>query len=70
MPNVDFPRPVRPLVSRDVLVETFLEGVPVSSFVQKESAGLVPTVMGRTIGKAGVMNFLKMVLVDNFVVRR
>ena len=34
IPCVRFPRPVRPFVKRNVLVETFEEGVPISSFLE------------------------------------
>lgn len=37
IPQVRFPRPVRPLVSSHVLVETFEEGVPVSYFLSEKA---------------------------------
>ncbi|XP_048863300.1 uncharacterized aarF domain-containing protein kinase 2 [Brienomyrus brachyistius] len=64
--NVDavrFPTPLRPFVTRDVLVETFEESEPISSFLGQE----VPEDVKRKIARMGVDALLKMVFVDNFV---
>ncbi|KAM6203068.1 putative aarF domain-containing protein kinase 2 [Rhynchocyon petersi] len=61
--GVRFPTPLRPLVSRDVLVETFEESVPVSRYQQTE----VPEELKRQIAQLGIRMLLKMIFVDNFV---
>uniref|UniRef100_A0A8C0WP53 ABC1 atypical kinase-like domain-containing protein n=1 Tax=Castor canadensis TaxID=51338 RepID=A0A8C0WP53_CASCN len=61
--SVKFPTPLHPFVARDVLVETYEESVPVSSFQQ---AG-IPTDLKRKIAQLGIHMLLKMIFVDNFV---
>ncbi|KAI5947981.1 putative aarF domain-containing protein kinase 2 [Manis javanica] len=61
--SVKFPTPLRPFVTRDVLVETYEESVPVSSYQQ---AG-IPLDLKRKIARLGINMLLKMVFVDNFV---
>ncbi|KAM5255657.1 putative aarF domain-containing protein kinase 2 [Ctenodactylus gundi] len=61
--SVRFPTPLRPLVTRDILVETYEESVPVSSYQQ---AG-IPTDLKRKIAQLGINMLLKMIFVDNFV---
>lgn len=61
--SVKFPTPLHPFVTRDVLVETYEESVPVSSYQQ---AG-IPTDLKRKIARLGLNMLLKMIFVDNFV---
>ncbi|XP_004677272.1 PREDICTED: uncharacterized aarF domain-containing protein kinase 2 [Condylura cristata] len=61
--SVKFPTPLRPFVTRDVLVETYEESVPVSSYQQ---AG-IPDALKRKIARLGINMLLKMIFVDNFV---
>nr|XP_045366932.1 uncharacterized aarF domain-containing protein kinase 2 isoform X3 [Camelus bactrianus] len=61
--SVKFPTPLRPFVTRDVLVETYEESVPVSSYQQ---AG-IPIDVKRKIAQLGINMLLKMIFVDNFV---
>lgn len=61
--SIKFPTPLRPFVTRDVLVETYEESVPVSSFQQ---AG-TPVPVKRKIARLGINMLLKMIFVDNFV---
>uniref|UniRef100_A0A8D1G637 AarF domain containing kinase 2 n=1 Tax=Sus scrofa TaxID=9823 RepID=A0A8D1G637_PIG len=61
--SVKFPTPLRPFVTRDVLVETYEESVPVSSYQQ---AG-IPVDVKRKIARLGINMLLKMIFVDNFV---
>ncbi|CAH7470589.1 Adck2 [Phodopus roborovskii] len=63
MASVKFPTPLHPLVSRDILVETYEESVPVSSYQQ---AG-TPAHLKRKIAQLGINMLLKMIFVDNFV---
>ncbi|XP_074123839.1 putative aarF domain-containing protein kinase 2 isoform X4 [Sminthopsis crassicaudata] len=60
---VRFPTPLQPFVTRDVLVETFEESVPVSWYQKSE----IPTKLKGKIAKLGIDMLLKMVFVDNFV---
>eukprot|EP00201_Polytomella_parva_P013490 CAMPEP_0175061018 /NCGR_PEP_ID=MMETSP0052_2-20121109/13355_1 /TAXON_ID=51329 ORGANISM="Polytomella parva, Strain SAG 63-3" /NCGR_SAMPLE_ID=MMETSP0052_2 /ASSEMBLY_ACC=CAM_ASM_000194 /LENGTH=425 /DNA_ID=CAMNT_0016326833 /DNA_START=703 /DNA_END=1980 /DNA_ORIENTATION=- len=59
--NVDFPRPIFPLVSTDVLVESFEEGCLISRYVRQQHP------YNRVLAKTGVGLFLKMMLHDNFI---
>lgn len=61
--SVRFPTPLHPLVARDILVETYEESVPVSSYQQ---AG-IPADLKRKIAHLGINMLLKMIFVDNFV---
>ncbi|XP_024410817.2 uncharacterized aarF domain-containing protein kinase 2 [Desmodus rotundus] len=61
--SVRFPTPLHPFVTRDVLVETYEESVPVSSYQQ---AG-IPVDLKRKIARLGINMLLKMIFVDNFV---
>ncbi|KAM8815564.1 putative aarF domain-containing protein kinase 2 [Rhynchonycteris naso] len=61
--SVRFPTPLHPFVTRDVLVETYEESVPVSSYQQ---AG-TPTDLKKKIAWLGINMLLKMIFVDNFV---
>lgn len=58
-----FPTPLRPFVTRTVLVETYEESEPISKYLSPE----VPAAVKRRIARMGVDLLLKMVFVDNFV---
>ncbi|XP_025939664.1 uncharacterized aarF domain-containing protein kinase 2, partial [Apteryx rowi] len=60
---VKFPTPLRPLVTTDVLVETFEESEPISQYLHAEIA----TELRQRLAKMGMDMLLKMVFVDNFV---
>ncbi|KAK1788802.1 hypothetical protein P4O66_002614 [Electrophorus voltai] len=60
---VKFPTPLRPFVTRTVLVETYEESEPISTYLRSE----VPVAMKQRIARMGVDTLLKMVFVDNFV---
>ncbi|XP_075414864.1 putative aarF domain-containing protein kinase 2 [Tenrec ecaudatus] len=60
---VRFPTPLRPFISREVLVETYEESVPVSRYQQ----AAVPVELKRQIARLGIRMLLKMIFVDNFV---
>ncbi|XP_062859305.1 uncharacterized aarF domain-containing protein kinase 2 [Trichomycterus rosablanca] len=60
---VKFPTPLRPFVTRTVLVETYEESEPISNYLSSE----VPTAVKQRIARMGVDTLLKMVFVDNFV---
>ncbi|XP_057693823.1 uncharacterized aarF domain-containing protein kinase 2 [Corythoichthys intestinalis] len=64
--NVDyvkFPTPLRPFVTRTILVETFEESEPISNYLGVET----PQKVKQKIARMGVDTLLKMVFVDNFV---
>ncbi|KAM9352638.1 putative aarF domain-containing protein kinase 2 [Symphorus nematophorus] len=64
--NVDyvkFPTPLRPFVTRTILVETFEESEPISHYLRSE----IPQEVKQRIARMGVDTMLKMVFVDNFV---
>uniref|UniRef100_UPI00398F37D8 uncharacterized aarF domain-containing protein kinase 2 n=1 Tax=Pristiophorus japonicus TaxID=55135 RepID=UPI00398F37D8 len=63
MESVKFPIPLRPFVTRTVLVQTFEESVPVSMYLAKD----VPNILKQRLARMGVEMLLKMVFVDNFV---
>ncbi|XP_028814516.1 uncharacterized aarF domain-containing protein kinase 2 isoform X2 [Denticeps clupeoides] len=60
---VKFPMPLRPFVTSTVLVETFEESEPISTFLHSD----VPAEVKQRIARMGVDTLLKMVFVDNFV---
>uniref|UniRef100_A0A672UHH6 AarF domain containing kinase 2 n=1 Tax=Strigops habroptila TaxID=2489341 RepID=A0A672UHH6_STRHB len=60
---VKFPTPLWPLVTADVLVETFEESEPISRYLHAEIA----TELRQRLAKMGMDMLLKMVFVDNFV---
>nr|XP_057930949.1 uncharacterized aarF domain-containing protein kinase 2 [Doryrhamphus excisus] len=60
---VKFPTPLRPFVTRTILVETFEESEPISNYLRGE----VPQEVKQKIARMGVDTLLKMVFVDNFV---
>nr|XP_019934435.1 PREDICTED: uncharacterized aarF domain-containing protein kinase 2 [Paralichthys olivaceus] len=64
--NVDyvkFPTPLRPFVTRTILVETFEESEPISNYLSSE----IPPEVKQRIARMGVDTLLKMVFIDNFV---
>uniref|UniRef100_A0A8C4I3B2 ABC1 atypical kinase-like domain-containing protein n=1 Tax=Dicentrarchus labrax TaxID=13489 RepID=A0A8C4I3B2_DICLA len=64
--NVDyvkFPTPLRPFVTRNILVETFEESEPISNYLSAD----IPQEVKQRIAKIGIDTMLKMVFVDNFV---
>ena len=60
--RVSFPRPIEPLVTPSVLVESFEEGVSISTFLQGGDPQL-----RRSVADLGVKTLLKMMLADNWV---
>mmetsp|Transcript_45749 Transcript_45749/g.115661 ORF Transcript_45749/g.115661 Transcript_45749/m.115661 type:complete len:683 (-) Transcript_45749:139-2187(-) len=61
-PNLSFPRPILPLVAPGVLVESYEEGVLISSLVRQPD--------GRDsihVANTGMRSYLQMLLQDNFV---
>ncbi|XP_034444999.1 uncharacterized aarF domain-containing protein kinase 2 [Hippoglossus hippoglossus] len=60
---VKFPTPLRPFVTRTILVETFEESEPISNYLSSE----IPQEVKRRIARMGVETLLKMIFVDNFV---
>ncbi|TMS05670.1 putative aarF domain-containing protein kinase 2 [Larimichthys crocea] len=63
MDYVRFPTPLRPFVTRNILVETFEESEPISNYLSSD----IPQEVKQRIAKIGVDTMLKMVFVDNFV---
>ncbi|GCC35770.1 uncharacterized aarF domain-containing protein kinase 2 [Chiloscyllium punctatum] len=63
MESVKFPIPLRPFVTRTILVETFEENEPISMYLAKD----VPYVLKQKLARVGVEMLLKMVFVDNFI---
>ncbi|XP_061825378.2 uncharacterized aarF domain-containing protein kinase 2 isoform X1 [Nerophis lumbriciformis] len=60
---VKFPTPLRPFVTRTILVETFEESEPISNFLKEQ----IPQEVKQRIARMGVDTLLKMIFVDNFV---
>uniref|UniRef100_A0A8C6S4F7 AarF domain containing kinase 2 n=1 Tax=Neogobius melanostomus TaxID=47308 RepID=A0A8C6S4F7_9GOBI len=60
---VKFPTPLRPFVTRTILVETFEESEPISNYLRSD----IPLEVKQKIARMGVDTLLKMVFVDNFV---
>ncbi|KAM7002169.1 putative aarF domain-containing protein kinase 2 [Tautogolabrus adspersus] len=60
---IKFPTPLRPFVTRTILVETFEESEPISNYLGSE----VPQEVKQRIARMGVDTMLKMVFIDNFV---
>ncbi|XP_030628754.1 uncharacterized aarF domain-containing protein kinase 2 [Chanos chanos] len=60
---IKFPTPLRPFVTRTVLVETYEESEPISNYLSAE----VPVEVKQKIARMGVDTLLKMVFLDNFV---
>jgi len=62
---VTFPRPVDNFVSEHVLVEDFIDGVPISDFLLDESINGLE--LRKKLAKPLLNAFLKMVFTDNFI---
>ncbi|CAH2276559.1 Hypothetical predicted protein [Pelobates cultripes] len=60
---IKFPSPLRPLVTRNILVETYEEGESLSVYLQDGE----PSLLKKRIAEMGVDMLLKMVFLDNFV---
>jgi len=60
--RIMFPRPLKSLCSRDVLVETWMEGKPIQDYLSDN----VDTSLKRSLAHLGVNMLLKMVFTDNF----
>ena len=60
--NVSFPRPIWPLVTEEVLIETFHDGPSVADYLKHED-----TELRKKIAVIGVNSLLKMLFTDNFV---
>uniref|UniRef100_A0AAV2KPD4 ABC1 atypical kinase-like domain-containing protein n=1 Tax=Knipowitschia caucasica TaxID=637954 RepID=A0AAV2KPD4_KNICA len=60
---IKFPTPLRPFVTRSILVETFEESEPISNYLKSD----IPADVKQKIARMGVDTLLKMVFVDNFV---
>ncbi|XP_025054696.1 uncharacterized aarF domain-containing protein kinase 2 isoform X5 [Alligator sinensis] len=63
MDFVKFPTPLRPFVTRNILMETFEESEPISQYLHTE----VDPELRQRIAKMGMDMLLKMVFIDNFV---
>ena len=59
-----FPEPIDNLVTKNVLVETLMEGAPISHFMQ---LGDEAYSLKRKLSDLGVRLVLKMVFFDNFI---
>nr|XP_008169346.1 uncharacterized aarF domain-containing protein kinase 2 isoform X4 [Chrysemys picta bellii] len=60
---VKFPTPLRPFVTRNILVETFEESQPISQYLHVD----ISSELRKRLAKMGIDMLLKMVFVDNFV---
>ncbi|TFK02839.1 muscarinic acetylcholine receptor M2 [Platysternon megacephalum] len=60
---VKFPTPLRPFVTRNILVETFEESQPISQYLHVD----ISLELRKRLAKMGIDMLLKMVFVDNFV---
>ncbi|KAL0113006.1 hypothetical protein PUN28_012324 [Cardiocondyla obscurior] len=60
--DVTFPRPYAGLTHREILVESFHEGTPISDYLEHDDAALQ-----RRLAKIGITAVLKMVFRDNFI---
>ncbi|XP_041072097.1 uncharacterized aarF domain-containing protein kinase 2 isoform X2 [Carcharodon carcharias] len=63
MESVKFPIPLRPFVTRTILVETFEESEPISMYLTKD----LPNMLKQRLARVGLEMLLKMVFVDNFI---
>lgn len=59
---IGFPSPLMKLCDRDILVETFVDAVPMATFLNNG-----PTPFDKQIATLGLTSFLKMLLLDNHV---
>ncbi|CAN2387229.1 kinase 2 [Pristimantis euphronides] len=60
---IKFPTPLRPFVTKNILVETFEDGEPMTLYLQEKGSSEIK----RRIAAMGVDMLLKMIFVDNFV---
>jgi len=60
-PQIVFPRPYDNFVTRDILVESFEEGVPISEYFEAD------TETKEQIAAIGLVGFMQMVFVDGFL---
>jgi aarF domain-containing kinase len=65
--GISFPRPHMDLVSEDVLVESWADGVDLGTFLESGRKGEQQQQLCQVLADTGVRAFLKMMLVDNFV---
>ncbi|XP_069619363.1 uncharacterized aarF domain-containing protein kinase 2 isoform X1 [Ranitomeya imitator] len=63
MDFIKFPTPLRPFVTRNIMVETFEDGEPLSLYLQEAGSSEIK----HRIAAMGMDMLLKMVFVDNFV---
>ncbi|XP_069823695.1 uncharacterized aarF domain-containing protein kinase 2 [Dendropsophus ebraccatus] len=63
MDFIKFPTPLRPFVTKNILVETYEEGEPLSFYLQDSASSPIK----QRIAAMGVDMLLKMIFVDNFV---
>ncbi|KAJ3194875.1 hypothetical protein HK101_001705 [Irineochytrium annulatum] len=61
--DVSFPRPIHGLISKELLVEENVDGIPSGKFLEDGRS----SVFDETIAEIGIRAFLKMLVVDNFV---
>ncbi|KAI9096570.1 hypothetical protein DFS34DRAFT_146425 [Phlyctochytrium arcticum] len=61
-PKVGFPAPVMPLVRQTVLIEEFVDAIPIPKFLNGDH-----TRFDQALGKIGLDFFLHMLIIDNFV---
>ncbi|KAK3884301.1 hypothetical protein Pcinc_011419 [Petrolisthes cinctipes] len=66
VPFIKFPRPLRPYVTRKVLVETYEEGDPMTDILYAPPEEASPQ-LKKDLAQIGVDALLKMVFVDNLV---
>ncbi|KAK3854737.1 hypothetical protein Pcinc_038803 [Petrolisthes cinctipes] len=66
VPFIKFPRPLRPYVTRKVLVETYEEGDPMTDILYAPPEQASPQ-LKKDLAQIGVDALLKMVFVDNLV---
>lgn len=63
-----FPEPIEGFINKNVLVETLMEGTPISEFMKlADSAGEEVRKLKRQLSDLGCKSILKMVFFDNFV---
>ncbi|PVV02747.1 hypothetical protein BB560_002793 [Smittium megazygosporum] len=60
--SVDFPIPIVQLSSKNVLVETIVDGIPLNIFLES-----LPNSFGPEMAKIGLNSFMRMLISDNFV---
>ncbi|CAN2391802.1 kinase 2 [Pristimantis euphronides] len=60
---IKFPTPLQPFVTKNILVETFEDGEPMTLYLQEKGSSEIK----RRIAAMGVDMLLKMIFVDNFV---